>query len=518
MFKLSHGRKLTQGAFLLLFLFLLFQTESKGGDELGYPVRLFLDSDPFIFISALISARGWEWTFLKGFLPALPVIAITLLMGRVFCGWACPLGTVNDLAGIGAKTKRAAVPKSLRKLKYLLLIFLLTLSLASVQLAGVFDPLSFLIRSLSLWLLPGIDNGTRALFNALPDSGSASESGLAETVFAFLKAHVLSFHPPSFGQGLLFGSLFLIVIGLNRVEKRFWCRYLCPLGALLGVFSVLSPLRKTAGEDCSSCGGCVRFCRAGASGGRHETWFGTECVRCMECRDNCPKKTVRFGFKAGWLPSYSSLPSGPDLGRRHIAASFLAALAGAPLIRLARPSRSEAAAVIRPPGSGDENRFLSRCIRCGECMKVCITNGLQPMLLEGGLEGIWTPKLVPRLGFCEYGCNLCGQVCPTYAIPRLEAGVKKRTRIGCAEIDQGRCLPYAESIPCIVCEEVCPTPRKSIRLDAVRVRDRLGRDTAIKRPRIDPERCIGCGACEKHCPVEGAAAITVKPLDVKRKE
>jgi MauM/NapG family ferredoxin protein len=508
MFKLS--RKLTQGAFLLLFLFLLIQTESRGGDELAYPVRLFLDADPLIFISALISARGWEWAFLKGFLLSLPVIAITALMGRVFCGWACPLGTINDLAGIGARARRTAVPKHLRKLKYLLLIFLLAASVLTVQLTGIFDPLSFLARSLSLWLLPVLDNGIRTAFTAISDIDSPQISAAAEAVYAFFKLHILSFHPPSFGQGFLFGSLFLLLLGLNRIEKRFWCRYLCPLGALLGVFSLISPFRRTTGADCTSCARCERFCRAGAAvnGKIHGKiqWNGSECVRCMECSDSCPKDAVRFKF-AG-----KPLQPGPDLGRRNVAASFLAALAGAPLIRLMKPAQSGAAGFIRPPGAGEEKEFLRRCIRCGVCMKACITNGLQPLLLEGGLEGLWTPKLVPRTGFCEYGCTLCGQVCPTHAVPKLDAEVKKKTRIGYAEIDRSRCLPYADSTPCIVCEEVCPTPRKSIRLDLFRTRDRRGRDTVVKRPRVDLEQCIGCGACEKHCPVEGPAAIKVKPL------
>ena len=67
------------------------------------------------------------------------------------------------------------------------------------------------------------------------------------------------------------------------------------------------------------------------------------------------------------------------------------------------------------------------CIRCGACVKVCPTNVLQPAS-SMGLEGAWTPVLVPRLGYCDYSCNACGQVCPTGAIPALTLE-EKRTRV-----------------------------------------------------------------------------------------
>src|SRR5512139_3751047 len=79
-------RRISQGLFLLLFLFLFIQTETKGNDELGYPVRLFLDFDPLILFTTLLSAHAVA----KAFLLSLVVIALTLLLGRVFCGWVCP--------------------------------------------------------------------------------------------------------------------------------------------------------------------------------------------------------------------------------------------------------------------------------------------------------------------------------------------------------------------------------------------------------------------------------------------
>src|SRR3990172_6840183 len=92
---MQNLRRMTQGLFLLLFLFLFIQTESKGNDELGYPVRLFLDFDPLILVSTLLSAHAAA----KAFYLSIITIIITILFGRVFCGWACPLGTLNNMVG-----------------------------------------------------------------------------------------------------------------------------------------------------------------------------------------------------------------------------------------------------------------------------------------------------------------------------------------------------------------------------------------------------------------------------------
>ena len=145
-----------------------------------------------------------------------------------------------------------------------------------------------------------------------------------------------------------------------------------------------------------------------------------------------------------------------DLGRRQVMLSLASGMLAVPLVRSTPFSRADFAnpVLLRPPGSLKEKEFLKRCVKCGECMKVCLTNGLQPAFLEAGLEGLWSPRLIPRIGYCEYRCTLCGQVCPTGAIQRLSLEEKMKTRIGLAMIDKGRCLPYAHSTPCIVCEEV----------------------------------------------------------------
>lgn len=197
---------------------------------------------------------------------------------------------------------------------------------------------------------------------------------------------------------------------------------------------------------------------------------------------------------------------------------MLAGAATVPLLRTTPLSKTGVPTpqLIRPPGSLEEKEFLKKCVKCGECMKVCITNGLQPTLLEAGLEGIWSPVLVPRIGYCEYRCTLCGQVCPTGAIRKLEQKEKAKISIGTAMIDKGRCLPYAHATPCIVCEEVCPTPKKAIWFEKSLVKDRDGREITVQQPRVDLELCIGCGICETKCPVLGQPAIYVTSIGESR--
>jgi ferredoxin len=130
-------------------------------------------------------------------------------------------------------------------------------------------------------------------------------------------------------------------------------------------------------------------------------------------------------------------------------------------------------AIIRPPGALDEERFLQRCIRCGQCMKVCPTNVIQPGGIQGGLETLWTPMLNNRIGTsgCQLHCIACGSVCPTAAIRPISLDEKlgrgKFTssgpiRLGTAFVDRGRCLPWAMDRPCIVCQENCPVSPKAI--------------------------------------------------------
>jgi formate hydrogenlyase subunit 6/NADH:ubiquinone oxidoreductase subunit I len=151
-------------------------------------------------------------------------------------------------------------------------------------------------------------------------------------------------------------------------------------------------------------------------------------------------------------------------------------------------------------------------------MKACPTNGLQPAMTEAGPEGLWTPVLVPKIGYCEYYCSLCSQVCPTGAIRELTVPEKLTVRIGTAWIDKNRCIPYFLGRPCIVCEEHCPTSPKAIKFVMAETKLADGSVATQKAPVIDLSLCIGCGICENKCPVMDDPAVYVTSVGEQRSE
>jgi len=193
-------------------------------------------------------------------------------------------------------------------------------------------------------------------------------------------------------------------------------------------------------------------------------------------------------------------------------------LLAVPFFRLSPSTKRASPKLIRPPGALPEEQFLQKCVKCSECMKACPTNGLQPALTEAGPEGIWTPILVPEIGYCEYYCSLCSQVCPTGAIQELAIEEKTKVVIGLAWVDKNRCIPYDLGTPCIVCEEHCPTSPKAIKLVKTEVKLPDGTIMTPLAPVIDTDLCIGCGICENKCPVVDKPAIYVTSVGESRSE
>ncbi len=503
-------RRTSQALSLLFFLFLFIQTQSKGKDELEYPVKIFLDIDPLIFLSLLLSSHHVE----KGLLLSGITIGLTIIFGRFFCGWVCPLGTLNHL--VGRLKKRPETTKedlNLYRLKYYILFLLLVSSLFTLQITGIMDPISLLFRSFTFSVYPLLSLSMDSFFDLIFSLEIKGVNHALEKAQSWLKPGIFPLYRPYYYQGLLFALIFFLILSLNLVRRRFWCRYLCPLGALLGLLSRYSIWNRVQGEGCNQCARCLKGCEGGAIKGLEEgdtKWERSECLLCLNCSEDCPKGLVSF------RGPYA--PSSPDLKKRKILTWALSGALLVPLMRITPLSRPnyQSPFLIRPPGALEEREFLKRCIRCGECMKVCITNGLQPSLLEGGAEAIWTPILVPKVGYCEYNCTLCGQVCPTGAIKSLSREEKAKIKIGMAKIDKARCIPYAYGIPCIVCEEVCPLPKKAVWFEEAIMLTRDNIEVKVKQPRVDHELCIGCGICETKCPVRDLPAIYVTSIGESR--
>jgi len=229
---------------------------------------------------------------------------------------------------------------------------------------------------------------------------------------------------------------------------------------------------------------------------------------CLDCLVACPEREA-MSFRSALRPwPWAAY----DPGRRQFLAAAAIGVGTVALLGTGVARAIKSPRLIRQQGAQDEGAFLSRCLRCSECMKVCPTSGLQPSLGQGGLEALWTPVLASRLGYCDYSCTACGHVCPSGAIPRLDLEDKRKQVIGVAVIDRNRCLPWASDTPCIVCQEMCPISNKAIVLSGQHLITRPdGTQDYLARPKVVAKRCIGCGICEYKCPLEGAAAIVVVP-------
>jgi len=443
--RITTVRVISQTFFFVLFAVLIGRCTLITIDHrplLRDHLSTFLEIDPLIALSTAVTTH----TIYRGLVWSLAVLVGTLLIGRVFCGWVCPFGAMHHLTGWlfdWRKTKQRIDANRYRRiyqLKYYLLIGMAVAMIGTLQI-GLLDPICTVHRSVTVSVLPALNHNP-----------------LAVRWFGDPRIHEL---------GWVIGAILLTLIVMNPHVYRFFCRVLCPLGALLGLLSRFALWRiERDRHRCVDCGLCRAHCEGACD---PDTQIrAAECLVCFNCLEDCPHQAVRFRF----LPSRRHEVTGPDLSRRGV---LTAAVAGAGTLSWMRldgsSTRNFRATVIRPPGAVEELEFLKRCVKCGQCIRVCPTNVLQPDWMRSGLEGLWTPVMNYRIGYCEPNCTACGQVCPTGAIQRLTIDRKRGqgtyadagpVRMGSAHFDVGRCLPWAKNMPCLVCEENCPVSPKAI--------------------------------------------------------
>ena len=482
-------RRGSQAFFLVLFSILLVLTIQGISGRLPYD--LFFHLDPLNGITSMIAGR----TIIMPMLLGLVTLVSAVVIGRAWCGWVCPLGTVFDWVPSRQTSAEGPVSSRWRMVKYVLLVAVLLGAILGGLTLNILDPITLLFRTVAgaimpgfAWLIEGAESwlyGFEALRPAL------------DWIDGLLRGWLLNAQPFYLLNLILLG-VFILILGLNFVRPRFWCRYLCPLGGLLGLISKVSIFKHSVDSDkCVSCRKCLRICPTGAiNPDNNFTADMPECTLCLNCRESCPTGAISFTREK--IPVEET-----DMTRRSLIYSLGAGLALGAFFRFIPLLGKNLHTKVRPPGSTEESLY-EQCIRCGECVRICPTGAIQP--LSGPNNGmLWTPFLETRLGYCEYGCNSCGVVCPTGAIEKLTLEQKRTQVIGIAYIDKDRCIPWSENTECIVCEEMCPIPEKAIILKGGKGHN-SGR---VQRPHVLPELCIGCGICEHQCPVEGEAAIRI---------
>ncbi|MEJ2095911.1 MAG: 4Fe-4S binding protein [Deltaproteobacteria bacterium] len=514
--KIITARRICQIFFFLLFCW--FCVVTTLGDQWwelrGWPVNWLIQLDPLVGLATLLTTR----TVYAGLLWGLATMVLTILLGRFFCGWMCPFGAIHQFVGFLTNRKKSIREKirlnqfhRLQFIKYWILIFLLTVSALELTVDFLLLPerhplfsgililgaLSWMIFHavrqtgvhlkkagflflifIFLWLLLngllyGHEPQIASLQIGLLDPISLVTRSVNLTLLPLFQGTSVSLSviPRVYENAGLIAAIFLSAVLLNMAIPRFYCRFVCPAGALFGILSRFAVWRigkKGDGDECTECRLCERHCE-GACQPTAQIRI-SECVLCMNCLDECSHDLMTYQT----APSASGEVVSPNLSRRGFLTAAVSGAAAIPMLRIGGLMGDNwNPALVRPPGSISEKEFLSRCIKCGQCMRICPTNVIHPAGLEVGLEGLWTPVLNFRMGTsgCQFNCIACGNICPTAAIRpiTLDERLGKNEyahagpiRIGTAFLDRGRCLPWAMNTPCIVCQENCPVSPKAI--------------------------------------------------------
>jgi polyferredoxin len=460
---LKIARICSQVLFAAAFLYVFLRSR----DPFSVVPNPFLQWDPLVFLT---NPR----IDLAIVLPAAAFAAATLVLGRVFCGWICPMGSLIELSDFILSFIRRHNPWALSKVP--------------LRPQG---PREFLVRNPPAIVI------------------------LAATIVTvFTGPQIIPFVHPNVwivricslsALGIVFLAL---IVASSAFGRRLWCIYVCPLGALYGLCARL-PIPRLSIAHCTRCSACDRCPMQAADGERHSV-IAHQCILCFDFEHACAAEGFRFARAVGGVAF--------DPTRRKFlltAASIVGgAIVGGSLARLSTltdshsPTTHETATtLLRPPGVTDEAAFLRKCIRCHHCVESCPNQIIEAAGLEAGMSSLFTPKLrMDRLG-CDFQCQVCQLVCPNQAIPLQSLAEKQRTPIGLAAIDERKCVVFKDKRPCLVCEEVCPTPEKAIVFARQERILRSSGPTTLKYPAVVAALCIGCGICQANCPADQVAIV-----------
>lgn len=484
----SPMRRLAQSVCLVGFVVLFFwvcwpygtkeYAEAFGAKEV-VNAELFLILDPLVSVSTAVASRMLVWSLAV----AAAVIFVCLLLPRAFCGYVCPLGTLFDVFDwLVGKNGRRFAPKGRgwwSDLRYFLLAVVMVAAAFGVLLSGFVAAIPVLTRAM--------------LFVAAP-----IQMGLAKGWYLV----------PPWNVGHVVSILFLVsMFALGLFGRRFWCSHVCPTGALLSLCSTLRLTERKVTSACVRCGRCIEACSFSAINDDFST-RPLNCTFCQTCGGVCPTEAVEFTWR--WRRkkcprSEDQVQADAAVSRRRVLAGFGGAAVVGAGVPLAVGRASEGSDVpVRPPGSVPEEKFLQLCIRCGQCIKVCPNNVLQPAGLEYGFNGLWTPRVSANWSGCEPSCNNCGQVCPTGAVRALDLDEKRAARIGLAEVNHTTCLPHTGQEACQLCVDECRMAGYNA-IEFVRVGGRVDdrgepiEGSGFLAPVVREDRCVGCGLCQMRC-------------------
>lgn len=441
------------------------------------------------FIPSMLGTFVGHVFVLGGFIL---IILLTLLFGRVYCSFLCPLGVIQDIL-IFIKRKLTRKNKrnlhklpSLSLLRYSVLgLVILSLFIGSMSLLIWLDPYSISGRMMSYIVKPIIE----FLFNTgVQGLNNLDYYGILPVDRTF-RTH------PAF-WAVIFWMLLLTLLTFRFA--RVYCNSLCPVGVILGMLSKLS-LYKIKIDDtmCNLCSHCSRVCKAGCIDVKKKQVDFTRCVGCQNCIQACNKHAINYGNVF-----HKVMPSKEvsDNGRRALLGKSLGLLSIIPASMLnnnhigtqviVRDEDKPKRKGITPPGSLGRPHFTEHCTACGLCISHCPTHVLQPSWTEYSIVSMFQPMMDFSVKYCLYDCNICTQVCPTGAILPLTIAEKKRVQPGRSRFIEHLCVVVTKGTLCGACSEHCPT----------KACDMVPYKNNLTIPKVDNDICVGCGACEHACP------------------
>jgi len=310
----QRARQITQIASVTLF-FLLALLTFRGSESL-VPLDLYFRLDPLAAVAAMLASRAIIVTMLF----ALAAVAFGFVFGRAWCGWLCPLGAILDW--MTPRAPRKIEPHaSWRGVKYVLLFTAVFAALLGNLTLLIFDPITLLNRTFSSALMPALNVllvGVETLLYPL-----APLVPLFDWIEQNLRGTVLPAQQTFYQLGWMMALVFAAVVALNWVAPRFWCRYLCPLGAVYALQAKIAWLRPRAVSDCDHCAACMKVCptRAIAVTKDGFTIDRAECVVCMDCVSACPKAVIAFRFTTADSKDEGTLRGMKDEEERAVAGS-----------------------------------------------------------------------------------------------------------------------------------------------------------------------------------------------------
>jgi len=427
------------------------------------------------------------------------VLILTVLTGRTYCSFLCPLGIGQDLfSRIGGRIKKKFRRYGFRKpftvIRYsLLAITLIVTILWGVYMLTLLDPYSIFGRFMTYFAKPAVI----VINNFI--GGILHKFDIYTLDHITVKGYeLLTYSVP---------AVFLFLVGiLSLTRGRLYCNMICPVGTLLGLLSKVSILRIIFDEGkCTRCGRCSIGCKSSCIDFLNYRVDVTRCVDCFNCIKICPDKALSYGFVRLKKKTHETDPD-----KRKFVAGSLMLLLGLPQILKGQdkkapiPKRESTVKEnktypVCPPGGVSITDFNKECTACSLCIAICPNGVLQPALLQYGVAGVMQPVMDYHKSFCTYNCIKCTEVCPTYALHPLVLEAKKLTQIGQVHFIKDNCIVKTEKTACGACSEACPT--KAVYM--------IPYEGNLLIPETNIEICIGCGHCEFACPTTPYKAIFV---------